>query len=77
MSVLPLTIGLNPSPYTQALLDGSVRESGHPEAFDYPGFRVALAIASLPGMTIELCNELLRHHTGLIDPRLSASCSRE
>jgi hypothetical protein len=26
------------------------RESGHPEAFDYPGFRVALAIASLPGM---------------------------
>ena len=28
------------------------RESGS-EAFDYPGFRVTLAIASLPGMTIE------------------------
>ena len=25
MSILPLTIGLNPSPYTQALFDGSVR----------------------------------------------------
>src|ERR671918_2042170 len=25
MSALPLTIGLNPSPYTQALFDGSVR----------------------------------------------------
>ena len=36
------------------------RESGHLEPFEIPGFRVALAIASLPGMTI---NELLRHHT--------------
>jgi len=36
-------------------------ESGHPEAFDFPGFRVALAIASLPGMTIELCNDLWLH----------------
>ena len=25
MNLLPLTIGLNPSPYTQALFDGSVR----------------------------------------------------
>jgi hypothetical protein len=33
-------------------------KSGHPEAFDFPGFRVALATASLPGMTIELCREL-------------------
>jgi hypothetical protein len=39
------------------------RGSGNPEAFDFPGFRVALAIASLPGMTIKLCNELLRHDT--------------
>ena len=31
--------------------------------FDFPGFRVALGIASLPGMTIKLCNELLRHDT--------------
>jgi 4,5-dihydroxyphthalate decarboxylase len=28
MNVLPLTIGLNPSPYTQALFDGSVRPQG-------------------------------------------------
>src|SRR6266540_3658247 len=28
-----------------------------------PGFRVALAIASLPGMTFELCCELWIHHT--------------
>jgi hypothetical protein len=39
------------------------RENGHPEVFEIPGFRVALAIASLPGMTIELCCELLSHHT--------------
>ena len=30
---------------------------------DFPGFRVALAIASLPGMTDELCSELLGGHT--------------
>jgi hypothetical protein len=28
------------------------RESGHPDAFDFPGFRVAPAIAGSPGMTI-------------------------
>jgi hypothetical protein len=39
------------------------RESGNPEAFEFLGFRVALAIASLPGMTIELCKELQIHHT--------------
>jgi hypothetical protein len=48
------------------------RESGYPEAFDYPGFRLALppeadqpkaeAIASLAGMTIEFYHELPRHH---------------
>jgi hypothetical protein len=32
----------------------------HPEVFENPGFRVALAIASLPGMTIELCCKLLK-----------------
>jgi len=31
--------------------DRHTRESGYPEVFDFPGFRVALAIASLPGMT--------------------------
>jgi hypothetical protein len=33
------------------------------EAVEFPGFRVALAIASLPGMTSGLCNELQRHQT--------------
>ena len=28
MTALPLTIGLNPSPYTRALFDGSVRVQG-------------------------------------------------
>jgi hypothetical protein len=28
------------------------RESGHPEAFNFPGFRDELATASSPGMTI-------------------------
>jgi len=27
-------------------------KTGQPEVFETPGFRVALAIASLPGMTI-------------------------
>jgi hypothetical protein len=35
------------------------------KAFDFPGFRVALAIASLPGMTIELFNELKKQHTSV------------
>jgi hypothetical protein len=34
------------------------RENGNLEVFEIPGFRVALAIASLPGMTIKLCHEL-------------------
>jgi len=34
------------------------------DAFEIPGFRVALAIASLPGMTIELCGEFLSEETG-------------
>ena len=32
------------------------RESGYPEVFDFPEFRVALAIASLRGMTPKLFN---------------------
>ena len=39
------------------------RQSGYPEVFDFPGFRVALAIASLPGMTPELFNGFREHHT--------------
>src|ERR687895_2999489 len=39
------------------------RGSGHPEVFEIPGFRLALAIASLAGMTFELLNELKKHHT--------------
>ena len=37
--------------------------SRRPEAVEIPGFRVALAIASLPGMTSELFREFLSHHT--------------
>ena len=39
--------------------------SRYPDAFEIPGFRVALAIASLPGMTIELCCEFLSQDTSL------------
>jgi hypothetical protein len=38
----------------------------YPDAFEIPGFRVALrrpVIRGLPGMTIELCREFLSHHT--------------
>ena len=34
------------------------RGSGNEDFLEFPGFRVALAIASLRGMTIELCSEL-------------------
>jgi hypothetical protein len=46
------------------------RESGHPGVFDFPGFRVALAIASLLEMTIELCNGLRRQHARVVRPTL-------
>jgi hypothetical protein len=35
-------------------------ENRRPEIFDHPGLRVALAIASLPGMTNKFCSELLK-----------------
>ena len=34
-------------------------ENRHPEPFEIPGFRVAVAVATLPGMTTEFCRELL------------------
>jgi hypothetical protein len=39
------------------------RESGHPEVPGFPGFRLALAIASLAGMTFEIFNVLLGQDT--------------
>jgi hypothetical protein len=39
------------------------RISGNPDTSELLGFRVALAIASLPGMTVQLRNKLLKHHT--------------
>jgi len=42
---------------------------------DIPGFRVALAIASLPGMTDELCRELLGLHIGFIERLRTALAS--
>jgi hypothetical protein len=41
------------------------RESGNPDCVEFPGFRLALAIASLAGMTPELCSALLGHDTRL------------
>ena len=38
---------------------------------DFSGFRVALAIASLPGMTDELCSELLGQDTRVGSPGVS------
>src|SRR5438046_7451627 len=49
-------------PYTP-LVRCHTGERRYPEVFEISGFRVALAIASLPGMTIELCNQPVRHHT--------------
>jgi hypothetical protein len=38
-------------------------KGGYPEVFDFPGFRAALAIASSPGMTVELLNRFQKHRT--------------
>jgi hypothetical protein len=37
-------------------------EPGIQKTFEIPGFRLALAIASLAGMTFELFNELKKYH---------------
>ena len=42
------------------------RESGNPDLVEIPGFRVALAIASLPGMTPKLFNGFREHQTRLV-----------
>jgi hypothetical protein len=39
------------------------RESGNPVFLVFPGFRLALATASLAGMTTNFCCEFRRHHT--------------
>mgnify|MGYP003577747514 CR=1 FL=1 len=41
----------------------------YPNAFEIHGFRVALAIASLPGMTIQLYREFPSHHTRVRYPQ--------
>jgi hypothetical protein len=40
-------------------------KTGIQNSFKIPGFRVALAIASLPGMTLELLDGFLSHDTRL------------
>ena len=54
-----------PGSSTNKLITPSRHTGGsrYPDAFEIPGFRVALAIASLPGMTIELCCEFLSQDT--------------
>ena len=42
-------------------------EGRYPEGFEIPGFRVALAIASLPGMTISFCRKLQFHKISSIE----------
>ncbi len=51
------------------------RESGHPDVFEIPGFRLAPAIASLAGMTPELFNGLGKHHSSIFyqNPTLQES----
>src|SRR5262247_4722289 len=50
------------SPSRSARAHRHTRESGYPEVFEFPGFRVALAIASLPGMTPKILNRFREHH---------------
>src|SRR5262245_45861489 len=47
-------------------LDRHARESGHPEVFEIPGFRLALAIASLAGMTSKLFNGVPEEHNSVL-----------
>jgi len=51
--------------FTKGFLDRlyrHARESRHPEVFEIPGFRLALAVASLAGMTVELFNGFRGKH---------------
>jgi len=50
MNSLPLTIGLNPSPYTQALFDGSVR----PKDIDLDISDIMLAAIVIRRITIRV-----------------------
>jgi hypothetical protein len=47
------------------------REGGNPDLFQIPGFRVALADASLPGMTVKCDSSLERRSLSTEDTRLS------
>src|SRR3990172_4314443 len=54
------------------------RASGNPAVLRSPGFRLALAIASLAGMTPELFNGLRKHRTifSLLFPQPGAAPAR-
>ena len=39
------------------------RENGNPAVLRSPGFRLALATASLAGMTVEICCEFRKHYS--------------
>jgi len=56
-----------PGSSTNKLITPSCHTGGsrYLDAFEIPGFRVALAIASLPGMTIDLCCEFLSQDTSI------------
>ena len=41
----------------------SYRQSRYPDVLNLPWIPGRVAIASFPGMTIEICNELQRYHT--------------
>jgi hypothetical protein len=45
----------------QDTLNRHFRESGNPELLGIPGFRLALAIASLAGMTFKKLPKFKRH----------------
>jgi hypothetical protein len=51
-------------------------KGGHREVFEIPGFRLALAIASLAGMTFELFNELKKHDATKVAKKLCRQAAK-
>ncbi len=59
--------------FTKGFLDRlyrHARESGHTEAFEIPELRLALAVASLAGMTAELFNGFRNPEKALTEPSM-------
>jgi hypothetical protein len=64
------------APIKSSGIYGHIGKNQHPVVFGNPGFRVALAIASLPGMTIKCCRKVRFQNTDRL-MQLDSECFDE